>query len=155
VFQAYNLLPRTSALKNTILPLQYDHQNNHRTLEEMEKKGRDILERVGLGDRMDHEPQEMSGGQQQRAAIARALINDPAVIIADEPTGNLDSKSGEEILQLLHALHSQGTTIVMVTHDQAVAAYTQRTIHLRDGKVDIIIRNGHKKPDKKAGRVPA
>ena len=155
IFQAYNLLPRTTALRNTILPMQYDHRNSHHTLEEMESKARDLLTRVGLGDRMEHQPQEMSGGQQQRAAIARALINDPAVIIADEPTGNLDSKSGEEILNLLHSLHGQGTTIVMVTHDPAVAAYTQRTIHLRDGKVDTIVHNGHKKPITTGRRVQA
>jgi putative ABC transport system ATP-binding protein len=155
IFQAYNLLPRTTALRNTILPMQYDHRNNHHTMEEMESKARDLLTRVGLGDRMEHQPQEMSGGQQQRAAIARALINDPAVIIADEPTGNLDSKSGEEILHLLHSLHGQGTTIVMVTHDPAVAAYTQRTIHLRDGKVDTIVHNGHKKPITTGRRVQA
>ncbi len=95
-----------------------------------------MLEMVGLGDRIDHQPHELSGGQQQRVAIARALINDPVVVIADEPTGNLDSHSGEEIMDLLHNLHEQGTTIVMVTHDPKIAAHTQRTIHLMDGRVD-------------------
>lgn len=155
IFQAYNLLPRTTALRNTILPMQYDHRTNNYSLEEMESKARDLLVRVDLADRMEHQPQEMSGGQQQRAAIARALINEPAVIIADEPTGNLDSKSGEEILLLMHSLHNQGTTIVMVTHDPAVAAYTQRTIHLRDGKVDTIVQNGHEYTTARLGRVTA
>jgi putative ABC transport system ATP-binding protein len=145
VFQAYNLLARTTALRNTILPLQYDRQNV-RTPEENLETGRRVLEMVGLGDRRDHQPQELSGGQQQRASIARALVNDPVVIIADEPTGNLDSKSGKEIMQLLRTLNEQGTTIVMVTHDPAIAAFTQRTIHLRDGMVESIIKNGYKKP---------
>jgi putative ABC transport system ATP-binding protein len=106
------------------------------------QKAAAMLEMVGLGDRMDHQPHELSGGQQQRVAIARALINDPVMVIADEPTGNLDSRSGEEIMNLLHKLHNQGTTIVMVTHDPAIAAHTQRTIHLIDGIVDNIIHNG-------------
>ena len=144
VFQAYNLLSRTTALQNVILPLLYNHVNP-RTNEEGLEKAREVLELVGLGDRMDHQPQELSGGQQQRVAIARALINDPVLIIADEPTGNLDSHSGEEIMNLLHKLHAQGTTIVMVTHDSSIAAHTQRTIHLMDGLVENVVHNGKKR----------
>ena len=135
IFQAYNLLPRTDALRNVMMPLLYDR---HRKLneEEGEQKGLKMLELVGLADRIHHQPQELSGGQQQRVAIARALINDPVLIIADEPTGNLDSKSGREILNLLANLHHQGVTIVMVTHDPITAEYTQRVVHLADGKID-------------------
>lgn len=144
VFQAYNLLPRTTALGNTLLPLQYDRQSSLSPQEKLQK-AQSVLELVGLGDRMLHQPQELSGGQQQRAAIARALVNDPVVVIADEPTGNLDSHSGKEIMQLLQHLNEQGVTIVMVTHDPAIAAFTRRTIHLRDGSVETIIHNGHSK----------
>jgi putative ABC transport system ATP-binding protein len=143
VFQAYNLLSRTTALQNVILPLLYNHVDP-KTAEEGIEKARDMLELVGLGDRMDHQPQELSGGQQQRVAIARALVNDPVLIIADEPTGNLDSHSGEEIMNLLHKLHAQGATIVMVTHDPTIAAHTQRTIHLMDGLVENVVYNGKK-----------
>jgi putative ABC transport system ATP-binding protein len=142
IFQAYNLLPRTTALRNVMMPLLYDR---NRTLndEQGEQKALKMLELVGLADRVHHQPQELSGGQQQRVAIARSLINDPVMIIADEPTGNLDSKSGRDILKLLSDLHHQGVTIVMVTHDSATAEYTQRVIHLADGKVDKIKHNGH------------
>jgi putative ABC transport system ATP-binding protein len=112
-------------------------------LEEADLKATKLLDMVGLTGRMTHQPHELSGGQQQRVAIARALINNPVLVIADEPTGNLDSHSGEEIMNLLHTLHSQGTTIVMVTHDQKIAAHTQRTINLLDGLVDTITQNGH------------
>ncbi len=141
IFQAYNLLPRTTALHNVTLPLLY---NRDRPIaeEEGEAKARTVLELVGLLDRMDHQPQELSGGQQQRVAIARALVNNPLMVIADEPTGNLDSHSGEEIMNLLHKLHGQGTTIVMVTHDPKIAAHTQRTINLLDGQVAKIVHNG-------------
>jgi len=150
VFQAYNLLSRTTALQNVTLPLLYNHVNP-KTAEEGIEKAREMLELVGLEDRMDHQPQELSGGQQQRVAIARALVNDPVLIIADEPTGNLDSHSGEEIMNLLHKLHAQGTTIVMVTHDPTIAAHTQRTIHLMDGLVETVVHNGkkHDQPAKK------
>ncbi len=142
VFQAYNLLPRTDALRNVMMPLLYD-RNRHLSDEEGEQKALKMLELVGLADRTHHQPQELSGGQQQRVAIARALINDPVLIIADEPTGNLDSKSGREILKLLADLHHQGVTIVIVTHDPITAEFTQRVIHLADGKIDQIKHNGH------------
>ncbi len=143
IFQAYNLLPRTNALRNVMMPLLYD-RNRHLGDEEGEQKALKMLELVGLADRVHHQPQELSGGQQQRVAIARALINDPVMIIADEPTGNLDSRSGRDILNLLRTLHQQGVTIVMVTHDPLTAEYTQRVIHLADGKIDKIKHNGHK-----------
>lgn len=141
VFQAYNLLPRTTALKNVALPLTYDRVN-HKSAGESEKMAREMLEKVGLGNRMDHEPQELSGGQQQRVAIARALINNPVMLIADEPTGNLDSHSGTEIMNLLDEIHQQGATIVVVTHDPLVAVHTRRTIALRDGQIERITHNG-------------
>ncbi len=142
IFQAYNLLARTSALRNITLPLLYNY-TNPKTLEEGDERARAMLDLVGLSDRMNHQPHELSGGQQQRVAIARALINDPVMVIADEPTGNLDSKSGEEIMILLHKLHGQGTTIVMVTHDPKIAGHTQRTINLLDGLVDTVVNNSH------------
>ena len=142
VFQAYNLLPRTTALRNVAMPLLY-RVENRLSEKESEDKAREVLEKIGLGDRLDHQPQELSGGQQQRVAIARALVNDPVLIIADEPTGNLDSHSGREIMDLLQDLHKQGATIVMVTHDTRIAEYTQKIIHLQDGRIDRIIHNGH------------
>jgi putative ABC transport system ATP-binding protein len=142
VFQNYNLLARTSALRNVTLPLLYNHAHE-KSSAEGDGKAQMVLELVGLSDRIQHQPHELSGGQQQRVAIARALVNDPVLLIADEPTGNLDSHSGEEIMGLLHILHQKGTTIVMVTHDQKIAAHTQRTIHLLDGLVDNVVHNGH------------
>ncbi len=141
IFQSYNLLARTSALQNVILPLYYDSVAEL-TAEEQEQKAIKMLEAVGLADRIYHEPQELSGGQQQRVSIARALVNDPVMVMADEPTGNLDSKSGEEIMDLLVTLNKEGVTIVMVTHDPAIAEYTDRTIHLLDGKVARVVKNG-------------
>ncbi|MGB2895463.1 MAG: ABC transporter ATP-binding protein [Anaerolineales bacterium] len=143
IFQSYNLLSRTTALDNVKLPLIYNRVNRRRS-EEREEIARQKLEAVDLADRTHHQPHELSGGQQQRVAIARALVNDPVLILADEPTGNLDSRSGEEIMNLLHELHEDGRTIVMVTHDLEIAEHTQRTIHLRDGKVEKVIENGKK-----------
>jgi len=141
IFQSYNLLARTPALQNVILPLFYDRTSSL-TDEEQKEKAVSMLEAVGLGDRIYHEPQELSGGQQQRVSIARALVNDPVLVMADEPTGNLDSKSGAEIMDLLVTLNKEGVTIVMVTHDPVIAQYTDRTIHLLDGKVAQVVKNG-------------
>lgn len=131
IFQQFNLLPRMTAQENVELPLIYTGMRSgkrHRISEE-------VLERVGLADRMDHRPTELSGGQQQRVAIARALVTNPSLILADEPTGNLDSKTGQEILRMLRELHQSGNTIVLITHDAAVAAQTPRSIHIHDGRV--------------------
>ena len=134
VFQSYNLLPRMNAAKNVLLPLLY---NGTKPLTDRECYDQAIaaLQSVGLGDRVHHRPNELSGGQQQRVAIARALVNNPSIILADEPTGNLDTKSSEEIMELLHQLHNQGTMIVMVTHEPDNAAHAERIIYLRDGQI--------------------
>ena len=131
VFQSYNLLPRTSALDNVATPLL--HQGIGRG--ERMRRARAALERLGLGDRVSHEPSELSGGQQQRVAIARALVTEPALVLADEPTGNLDSHAGAEVMAVLRDLHDQGRTVVLITHDTDVAASADRQIHLRDGRV--------------------
>jgi putative ABC transport system ATP-binding protein len=131
VFQSFNLLPRTSALENVALPLVYAGVAKKERLE----RAQAVLEKVGLGDRGDHKPNELSGGQRQRVAIARALINNPSIVLADEPTGNLDSKSSAEIMHLFQAIHDEGNTVVMVTHEEDIAQYAKRTIRMRDGKL--------------------
>ena len=131
VFQSYNLLPRTSALDNVATPLLYQGVRRAERL----RRARATLERLGLGDRVDHEPTELSGGQQQRVAVARALVTEPALILADEPTGNLDSHAGAEVTALLRELHRAGRTIVLITHDVDVAATADRQIHLLDGRL--------------------
>ncbi|MFC1996767.1 ABC transporter ATP-binding protein [Chloroflexota bacterium] len=142
VFQSYNLLSRTSALENVMLPMLYNRSGQMGDAEQKEK-ALAALEAVGLADRVHHQPQELSGGQAQRVAIARALVNDPVLILADEPTGNLDSKSGQEIMVLLTELHQNGSTIVMVTHEDEIAAYAQRVIRFLDGKIDTDKLNGN------------
>jgi putative ABC transport system ATP-binding protein len=131
IFQSYNLLPRTSALDNVMTPLLYQNVSRR----DRTARARTTLERHGLGDRFDHDPSELSGGQQQRVAIARALVTNPAILLADEPTGNLDSASGLEVMTLLRELNASGRTVVLITHDPDVAADATRQIHLRDGRI--------------------
>src|SRR3989440_13042618 len=132
VFQTFNLLPRATALRNVELPLVYAGVSS----KDREQRAKSALEKVELGSRMSHRPNELSGGQRQRVAIARALVNNPSILLADEPTGNLDSKTGAEILGLFERLHHAGNTIVLVTHESDVAAFANRTIHLRDGEIE-------------------
>ena len=134
VFQSYNLLPRLSARKNVMLPMMYNGFQKW-SEERRSERTEELLDLVGLGDRVHHLPTELSGGQQQRVAIARALINDPSLILADEPTGNLDSRSSTEIMEIFHHLHEQGATIVMVTHEAERAREAQRIVSMLDGKV--------------------
>jgi putative ABC transport system ATP-binding protein len=136
VFQSFNLLSRVDALGQVMLPLQYQRGEKRLPRGERAKRAREMLELVGLGDRTHHRPTELSGGQQQRVAIARALAQQPSILLADEPTGNLDSKSGAEVMEIFHRLHrEQGLTVVMVTHDPKVAAQAQRVIYFQDGLI--------------------
>ena len=138
VFQSYNLLPRTSAIDNVATPLLYQGVGRA----ERQRRARATLERLGLGDRARHEPTELSGGQQQRVAVARALVTEPALILADEPTGNLDSHAGAEVIALLRDLHHSGRTVVLITHDANVAAMADRQVHLLDGRVAAVGATG-------------
>jgi putative ABC transport system ATP-binding protein len=132
VFQTFNLLPRLTALQNVALPLVYAGIPESDRL----KKAKEVLEQVGLGDRIKHRPNELSGGQRQRVAVARALVNHPSIILADEPTGNLDTKTSEEIMQLLDIIHQAGNTIVLVTHEEDIALHAKRVVRMRDGIVE-------------------
>jgi putative ABC transport system ATP-binding protein len=132
VFQGFNLLGRTTAVGNVELPLLYDRTGRHLDTRGLAEKA---LEKVGLADRLDHEPSELSGGQQQRVAIARALVTEPAILLADEPTGNLDTRTSIHIMRLLQGLHTEGMTILLVTHEQDIAGYAERVIELRDGRI--------------------
>jgi putative ABC transport system ATP-binding protein len=136
VFQTFNLLPRASALHNVELPLVYAGV----TAKERQERAREALRKVELENRMSHKPNELSGGQRQRVAIARALVNNPSILLADEPTGNLDSKTGVEIMALFDRLHQGGNTIVLVTHEADIAAHARRAIHLRDGQIEKDVR---------------
>jgi putative ABC transport system ATP-binding protein len=136
VFQTFNLLPRASALRNVELPLVYAGVD----AKGRQKRAREALEKVELGSRLNHRPNELSGGQRQRVAIARALVNNPSILLADEPTGNLDSKTGLEIMSVFERLHKSGNTIVLVTHEPEVAAFAYRTIHIKDGRVEDDVR---------------
>lgn len=132
VFQTFNLLPRTTCLANVELPLIYAGIK----ASERRERAADVLEKVGLGDRLDHKPNELSGGQRQRVAIARALVNSPSILLADEPTGNLDTKTGDEIMLLFEELYKQGNTIILVTHENEIAEYSRRIVRLRDGVIE-------------------
>ena len=137
IFQTFNLLPRLTALDNVSLPLVYAGYNS----EDRKIKAQDVLEKVGLGDRMDHRPNQLSGGQRQRVAVARALVNDPSIILADEPTGNLDSKTSLDIMRLFEEIHEMGNTLIVVTHEEEVASHAHRILRLRDGLVESDLNN--------------
>ena len=137
VFQTFNLLPRLTALENVALPLVYAGVSRKERLQ----KAQDVLDAVGLGDRVTHKPNELSGGQRQRVAIARALVNDPSIILADEPTGNLDTKTSIEIMTIFEKIHKQGNTVIIVTHEPDIAKHTERIVRLRDGLVETDVLN--------------
>lgn len=132
VFQTFNLMPRTTALNNVALPMIYAGYSKS----ERNQRAKEVLEQVNLADRMDHQPNQLSGGQRQRVAIARALVNKPSIILADEPTGNLDSKTSNEIMKLFDDIHKLGNTVILVTHEEEIAAYAHRVIRLRDGIIE-------------------
>ncbi|MFT5286318.1 MAG: putative ABC transport system ATP-binding protein [Planctomycetota bacterium] len=138
VFQSYNLIPQLNVLENILVPLFYQDDPP----EDGEDRARELAERVGLADRLDHRPMQLSGGQQQRVAIARSLINDPDLILADEATGNLDSRTALEILDLFDELHAEGKTILLVTHEASVGSRAERILHLSDGKIDRVVERG-------------
>lgn len=133
VFQTFNLLPKYSALENVALPLVYAGWTEQRRL----SRAKEVLDQVGLGNRMQHKPNELSGGQRQRVAVARALVNNPSIILADEPTGNLDTKTSHEIMRLFQDIHDLGNTVILVTHEEDIAAHAHRIIRMRDGKVEL------------------
>jgi putative ABC transport system ATP-binding protein len=132
VFQTFNLMPRTTALDNVALPMVYAGFSKSERIE----RATEVLKQVGLDDRMDHKPNQLSGGQRQRVAVARALVNKPSIILADEPTGNLDSKTSVEIMNLFNEIHTNGNTVILVTHEEDIAAYAHRIIRLRDGIIE-------------------
>jgi putative ABC transport system ATP-binding protein len=137
VFQTFNLLPRTTALDNVALPMIYAGKSK----KDRKARAEEVLTSVGLADRMDHQPNQLSGGQRQRVAVGRALVNNPSIILADEPTGNLDSKTGVEIMALFDKIHADGNTVILVTHEEDIAEHAHRVIRLRDGIVESDIRN--------------